>query len=187
MKELDFSGISTKALKVAVSNANVELGYNGFCMGIRCTKQCPFYCNGNKCKDNQNTIRMLFQEELNRREKDMNKMPELKAGMIVEYNKGVFRILLPLSYGLGACNSIGQDSSLCEESITNIFSNTKDNNYSHFFRNDTQTKSMELIWSRKSDKDIKIEELQKTIKTMEDNHTKSISEIKEQIKELKSE
>ncbi len=98
MEKLDFSGISTGKLK----NAIRRFDENGSaCNSIFCTSdRCPFrdYNNGSYCRNiSEADIHLkAFKEELERREKDMNTMPELKAGMIVEYMcEKRFMIVLP--------------------------------------------------------------------------------------------
>lgn len=93
-----------------------------------------------------------------KREKSMNEMPELKAGMIVEYKgSGNKYLYINDNWLMGLRLDIW--TSFSSEHVNKIYSrgqalgtyiNTCDD--------------LKLIWSRKSEKDIKIENLEKTVK-----------------------
>lgn len=154
MKKLDFSGISTEKLRYAAK----ETG----CFGIGCEDDdCPF---GDICKYiPASEIIEAFKQELNRREKDVNTMPELKAGMIVEWmdfgttRKSLYindEVSMTIDAKLWTSGDLsGKDIIKIYDVPACAFSSIGD--------------WLSLIWSRKSDKDIKIEEIQNTIKELQ--------------------
>lgn len=136
-----------------------------------------------KYDENVEMRHKLFKEGLERRNKVKNEMPELKAGMIVEYGvmgENKLRVVLPATDDnrLVLVRDDGEynDDSIryLKDSIVNIytFSNT---NYYPFFCTHESVSQYNLIWSRKSDSDIKIEELEATIKKA----AEQIQEIKD--------
>jgi hypothetical protein len=180
--KLNFSGISTEELREAVKNAGDSVDYDEFCYGIPCGKKCPF--SGKSCTINADERRKAFKEELNRREKDMNEMPELKAGMLIE----VFDREDNETYGLYLyindewlinIDSSGYISLKNHVGISKIY-NTELHSFNHITDDST------LIWSRKSDNDIKIEEIEKTINNMDQEHIKRSEELRRQIEGLKA-
>ena len=166
MKEYNFSGISTEKLENAIQT------FNGYaCAGISCNEDsCPFNINHSDggCKGNgKEREHKLFKEELKRREeKEMNTMPELKAGMIVEFNDNEVRILLPCKIhtcGLGLYLNDGSGSlDPWSVGINKLWSNGGFTYY-EFFKNGKVSEYYDLIWSKKSDTQIKINELSETI------------------------
>lgn len=96
---------------------------------------------------------------LYKEEKDMNEMPELKAGMIV---KGNFSDNLFLYINDSWAMNLNLDRdwiNISEHDKDFIIEIYECVHYSKTYT--TCTQNLKLIWSRKSDKDIEIEEIQK--------------------------
>ncbi|MCP4988510.1 MAG: hypothetical protein GY928_21400 [Colwellia sp.] len=168
MKKLNFSGISTEILTDLVINDKACFRIN--CKGIICS-HCPQYYTMHEITDEEIYPQLVnqYKEELERREKDMNTMPELKAGMIVEwiYDGGTLRSLYITSEW---CLNIDRDtwtSTLQDKHIVAIYKGSRGSF-------DDISDGMTLIWSRKSDKDLKIEELQEKM----DAISKEMEELK---------
>lgn len=110
----DFSKINTEDLRLTVDNAGDRDSYSDFCYNISCNK-CPFYNilninNSHYCKQAKEMIKKLFKEELSRRIKMENKMPELEVGMVVEAGNGERFIVLSKDNGeLGFYNKEGRN------------------------------------------------------------------------------
>lgn len=108
-----------------------------------------------------------------------NKMPELKAGMIVETDRGKLFIVLTNFCGeLGWYTSDGRGSFKFEDTvIIKIYSPDPYSNYYGFFTNTGIFKeSFSIIWEKESQKDKKIKEIKNTIK-----------ELNKQIEDLENE
>ena len=158
MKELDFSGISTEKLENAIQR------YDGYaCSGISCHEDsCPFridYSDGG-CKNvGKEREHRLFKEELKRREeKEMNKMPELKAGMIIKGKYSKDKLYLYVNEDWAMClNGDQWISDNVKNFVTAIYKSKGIGTY------EDCAKHLELIWSKKSDTQIKIDELSETI------------------------
>jgi hypothetical protein len=112
-------------------------------------------------------------------EKDMNEMPTLDSGMIVELKNGSKYLHINNEWGLSLCGS-SYFKDVAEHDIISIYE------ASGFKGFTSLGGGLKLIWSRKSDNDIKIEELQESLTNLEDNHSKAVAEIKEKIKGFKS-
>jgi len=178
VEKLDFSGISTEKLRFACNEYNLHKGIS--CRSVNCIHDaCPLniesFCSGDMVQ--YKDVNKLFKEELNRREKDMNEMPELKAGMVVELdtlNTGVRHcVLIPCNGQLELITpSFNRFGILNLGEILKIYTNP----LSHLAPLDDNEveKRLDLIWSRKSENDIKIEELKKTVKEA----LKQIEELK---------
>ena len=168
MKEYNFSGISTEKLENAIQ------AFNGYaCAGLSCNEDsCPFNTNHSDggCKGNgKEREHKLFKEELKRREeKEMSTMPELKAGMIVELeslNVGYLGRYLYINDGwLIKDLTLWMNLEKPDTVITKIFKVEMNVGHSgesyNFSRN---IENHKLIWSKKSDTQIKIDELSETI------------------------
>ena len=160
MKGYNFGGISTDKLR-KLFNSNSK-----GCNGINCIFDgCPLGSDCNNMRYDE--VYTVLMNELKRREdKEMNKMPELKAGMIVEFNDNELRILLPCKIhtcGLGLYLNDGSGY-LDPRSvgINKLWSNGEFTYY-EFFKNGKVSAYHDLIWSKKSDTQIKIDELSETI------------------------
>ena len=147
----DFSRISTDKLEWSIMQDF------GMCSNINC-RDCPLREYDNGCNVNSDTVKKLFKEELEKREKDMNKMPELKAGMIVKYkNDDCMGLYINDKWVMSLDNNTWWGEAYGDKIIESIYSFGSDyvsRTFKDCFKNST------LIWSRKSDKDIKIEEIQ---------------------------
>jgi hypothetical protein len=194
--KLDFSGISTEELRYAIEG--YRKGENLPCRGIMCLdNRCPFSnsVTGNgHCKSRRDAELHyeLFKEELNRREKDMNEMPTLEAGMIVELDNndtGYLGRYLYINDGwmikdLHSWMNL-EDS---ETIITKVFSVYIKSNSGCNYNTIGDENNHKLIWSRKSDNDIKIEQLQKKFESMEteyNNGMKSVVKISDDMASIK--
>jgi hypothetical protein len=114
--------------------------------------------------------RIIYKEE----EIEVNEMPELKAGMIVDYDGHGFLLCLPKrsgAMGFYKSNLYGAEEDLTK--IKAIYINDSGNHYKAVF-DDGVDKVLKPIWSRKPGNDIKIEALEQTIKTA----MKQIEELK---------
>jgi hypothetical protein len=118
------------------------------------------------------------------KEKDMDEMPELKAGMIVElYNE-----LTDDNYGLYLYINKDWTISLSKNEWCGINDDVK---VIGVRKADAKTwsslgRANTLQWSKQSPEDKKISEIEKTIESMNKEHNKNIKELKEQVQELKS-
>ncbi len=114
-----------------------------------------------------------------KRRENMNDISELKAGMIVVLDSSELRIALPntwYSCGLGLYLNNGEGSIDPEKaSIKEIYTNI-DYTYFKFFSKNELSENFELVWSKQSPKEMKILELESTVK-----------EALKQIEELKGE
>ena len=174
MGKLDFSGISTGDLERASKM------YAGLCAHLQCYN-CPLNVDKGSCNEPIGKVQELFKEELNRREKDMNEMPELRASQIILDKSGNYRMVMLLNKNN---NIYGGDFTLIDRKgyTVNLIVNDVEKVYQvdspsyawYFNANGKVTEYCELIWSRKSDKDIKIEELQKKM----DAISKEMEELK---------
>lgn len=147
MKEYDFSKIKMEDLRCAVMHKVSA------CYGIDCY-DCPL--NNVECSEGYrftDEANEIFKQELRRREKIENKMPELKAGMIVELEfkptKG--RDLYILLKGDGELQPIlpkggERGSKLSSYIVTKIYEN-QSVHYSNLFQ-DRSTHDLTLIWSK---------------------------------------
>lgn len=156
------------------------------CDGILCIKNsCPFNmqplaggCDGYGMEREYK----LFKEELKRREENMNTMPELKAGMLVSNNGNDFFILLlntDKNKGLQAyCRDGREPLFFSNNDIITIKEIRSGYHYGVFFNNRIRDDNTNLIWSKKSDTDIKIDELTETIKKA----SQQIEELRKGIK-----
>ena len=171
MKDLDFSGISTEKLEYAVENYSND---SPACEGIDCQDdKCPYLgtCRGHQA--DRDIRHQAFKAELKRREKDMNTMPELKAGMIVEV-EGVLYILLPDTGdgidGFGLFNAKGKEYQMTpnKEVISKIYMKHRGCNYGVFFNKESLDiySTGNLVWSKQSPNDIKKAELLSTIEDL---------------------
>jgi hypothetical protein len=73
----------------------------------------------------------------------------------------------------------------------NLYQKKDGRHYGGFFNkdflvNNKISHTYTLIWSRKSDNDIKIEEIEKTINNMDQEHIKRSEELRRQIEGLKA-
>jgi len=177
----DFSGISTEKLRGSIEFYLKGDGRSA-CKGLNCNDSCPFYVANFHCADDYETRHEEFKAELERRENMNNEMPELKAGMIVEHG-GNFGIVLPINrFGEVRIYSLdGGESYIQADRLTKIYYNRR-TTYKGIFNSKSPVADLDLVWSRKSDKDIKIEELEKTIKDAQ----KTLDEALGLLKELKS-
>jgi hypothetical protein len=117
----------------------------------------------------------IFKEE-----KEVNKQPKLKSGMIVRVK---FENALYLYVREGKCfnfDNYSYCSNLDNLEIIEIYEQTSNCGFIDLEKN------IELIWPKKSDNDIKIEELQKTIDNMDQEHIKRSEELRRQIEGLKA-
>ena len=99
-------------------------------------------------------------DSIYKKEKDMNKMPDLKAGMIVNYvsdNYGDYGLYLYINDKWGMSLDGKDRQGINDVKITEIYKIDDDGASSFVGISGKLIK----IWSIKSDKDIKIEELQK--------------------------
>jgi len=165
---LDSSGISTEDLRRAVSDyPNI--------MGNACTYIYYSDCPDDNCCISVSTKKQhkAFRAELERREGMKNEIPELKAGMIVEYTSkefGVLGLYLYINNDWGLELSGNGKQSFCYDiSVTKIFNIGGQNSYS--FNNIKN--NLNLIWSRNPNQS-KIEELEKTVREA----LKQIEELK---------
>ena len=160
----DFSGFSTEKLKTVTSKG---------CYGIDChADNCPIksFCH----LMTMDEVSFVMKEELNRREKDMNEMPELKAGMIVDYEGHGLLLCLPDGDGyirFYEPNLYGAE--VDRGNITKIYNHTGNRHYKAMFE-EPRGSDLILIWSRKSDNDIKIEEIQNKMNEL----SKELEELK---------
>jgi hypothetical protein len=140
---------------------------NSYCSP--CSEKCDEFkilngfLNGYSCSNNKT----IFKEE-----KDMNTMPELKAGMIFKGQYSKTNLFLYINDHWSMC--------LTNNEWTSLNPNTKDyvveiyECKSGIKTYEECTNNLELIWSRKSDKDIKIEEIQKKMDAL----SKEMEELK---------
>jgi len=182
----DFSGISTEKLKMA---CNEFTHIESACEGITCGT-CPFdnNCSGYGITYKGKKYNKEFKAELERRENMNNEMPELKAGMIVEVGNGEWKLLLPdlVDKELFAYNrQLTDGARISNIEIINIYMHQSGQHY-YSILEEKNINEVKLIWSKKSENDIHIEVIEKTIKDMEEKHAKSIEDLKNQVKELKS-
>jgi hypothetical protein len=192
---LDFSLITTEKLRLTVDNHEDGTKYNSFCRGLSCEGGiCPFHDHygfiNKKCRENADEIRRLFREELERRDNmDKNKMPELKAGMIVKYVDNTPAIILPHNGELGSFTNRGRQvfnqAEIRENEIVEIYLNTTILNYYYFFSEGEIDSGYKVIWTKKNPNEDKIKELEKTIEDMTTSYNNSIEDLKRQVKDLK--
>lgn len=165
---MDFSGISTENLRDHIKYGKDNCIYCG--LGIACTR-CPF--REMSCVRNSEKCILLVEQELERRER--MEMPELKAGMIVEFEHGLGDKLLYINddWMMSFCNDgwADFDNNLNKGHISKIY---KSINYRKGYT--TALDKLELVWSKKSPNQEKIKEIESTIE-----------ELKKQVKELKDE
>lgn len=144
------------------------------CMGIECVINectCPFY-DVDACGSSVEAY-TTFKEELNRREKMENKMPELKVGMIVDIRSysGITRcVLLDTDHGLQPISQNWNWQARMENCEVLRIYKSEATNYELVFNGD----AIELIWSKTSEENEKIEALEETIKKAQEQ----IAEIK---------
>ncbi len=121
---------------------------------------------------------------------DPNPMPEFEAGMVIEVTGGRLFILLPNKgeLSLGWYDNEGDGNYKTSiHYIKNIYSLKAGYNYIGFFCDDRELleESFSCIWSKTSEKDSKIEELEKALKEQENKYNESVKEIRDKIEELK--
>lgn len=184
IKDLDFSKISTEELVTIINNYSAKYN-NSACGGIGCNKTCPFYIYEafRCCTTNRPERHELFKKELERRIKLENKMPELKAGMVVEVDHGIAGknkyLVITKDWGISIEEKGYTSFSNNEDNpITDIYSVTDICSLKHI------SKYLKLIWSKNSPNQQKIEEIKKTIEELKNNHNESIRELEEQVKGL---
>lgn len=179
--DYDFSNITTEEIRSMFKNC--ERNKDIHCYGIYCIR-CPFQdiddknlCEGYIQQDGFN----MFKKELERREKMNNKMPELEAGMIVEWDFNgeiLFDLMINESLYVSLNEDYWRGIPPEDDKIINIYK------VIGCALSDMLT-FKKRIWSKKSDNDIKIEEIQETIDKLQKDHENNISELKQRIEDYK--
>jgi len=183
---LDFSGISTDNLRQAVDGYSND---KGSCYGISCSdNRCPF--GSLICCETSDISHKAFKAELEKREKDMNTMPELKIGQIVLDTQKSIKMVMPDNDkgNLVLISRTGDysEGNLRRGCIEKIYELREGINYVPFFKEqDLDSGNFRLIWSKPSPNDIKIQEIGNTINTLESEHKESVLKLRNKIEEFK--
>ncbi len=108
--------------------------------------------------------------------------------MIVETTSGDHKIVLPNPKGyLAFYNPDGTGGNYAYE-VTKIYKLRKPYNYYGFFSEGSVSERFyDCIWSKTSEKDSKIAELEKALKEQEDKYNESVKEIRDKIEAIKGE
>ena len=107
------------------------------------------------------------------KEVDSNEMPELKAGMIVEFGFGLKGLCVPVDNGsILVIQPNGENICIDGRDIQKIYYIRKGFNFVSFIKNDQISPAYKLIWSKNKSK---IEEIEQTI-----------LKLQQEVKELKN-
>jgi hypothetical protein len=132
-------------------------------------------------------MHILLKQEIERRTMmNNNEMPELKAGMVLRLidMKTLDNLGDHLFINKNWLIILGSDGFRRLDKSNKIVKIFDVGNYDGLPFSSIN-KHLNLIWSKKSEKETKIEEIENTIKDLEYKHAESISELKAKVKEMK--